>query len=141
MLILHLRSSSIQLKNPNRLKILSRFSSEHVQFKNVCAISKNRSENNARKKSWNFSTFLANYLNWNFNSQVDFVLIQTTFLNMALRQQDARWTLSRIFLWCYMQFSFSKTVLSARQSTAASLATTWNPATTNNIRKRTGGRI
>ena len=85
-----LRLFSIQLKNPNRLKILPTFLWVHAQFKHDCATSENRTEKVVRKKSWKFSTFLADFLNWNFNSQSDFVLLSTTFFNMASNNEAPR---------------------------------------------------
>ena len=38
-----------------------------------------RAEKVGGKKGWDFSTFLADFLSWNFNSQSDFILISTTF--------------------------------------------------------------
>ena len=81
---------SILLKNPGRLKILPKFSWVDAQFKHDCAISENRAEKLGGKKSWKFSTFLADFLSWNFNSQSDFVLISTTFINMASRNETTR---------------------------------------------------
>ena len=84
-----LRSFSFQLKNQSRWKILPRFSWVHAHFKHDCAISENRAEELGGKKSWTFSTFLADFLSWNFNSQSNFVLISTTFFSVASRNEKA----------------------------------------------------
>ena len=52
---LYLRSFSIQLKFPRGQKIPPDFRNEHAQSWNL----KNRAEKDERKKSWEFSTFLA----------------------------------------------------------------------------------
>ena len=117
---------SILLKDPGRLKILPKFSWVDAQFKHDCAISENRAEKLGGKKSWKFSTFKVGFLNWNFNSQSDFVLVLTTaFFNMAILQRDETWNLSRIFGLCHMEFSFSRTILSVwwESTTASSLVT------------------
>ena len=77
-----LRLFSIQLKNLSRLKILPRFAWVYEQFKYHCAISESTAEKLGRKKSGKFSTFLMEFLSWNFNSQSDFVII-LTFFNVA----------------------------------------------------------
>ena len=77
-------------KNLSRLKILPRISWVHAQFKHDCAISENRAEKLGGKKYRKFSTFLEIFLSWNINSQSDFVLISTTFFNMASRNETTR---------------------------------------------------
>ena len=85
-----LRPFFIQLKNPGRLKIVPRFSWVHAQFKHDWAISENRVKNVAGKKGWKFSTFLADLLSWNFNSQSEFTLIPTTFFIMAYQADGSQ---------------------------------------------------
>ena len=52
----------------------------------------------AEKNSWKFSTFLADFLSWNFNSQSDFVLLPTTFFNMASNKASNNETPHEIYL-------------------------------------------
>ena len=118
-----LRLFSFWLKTPSRWKIPPRFSWVHAQIKHNCAILENRAEKLGGKKSWTFSTFVADFLSWNFNIQSGFVLISTTFFSMAFSNETTR--LSWIFWLCYSEFSFSKTVLSAEcESTEASSSAT-----------------
>ena len=73
-----------------------------------------------RKEKLKFSIFSTDFLGWNFNSQSDFVLISIAFFQLDFPQRDATWNLFRISWLCYIEFSFSKTVLSSWwESTAA----------------------
>ena len=73
----------MQFKNQSRLELLPWFSWVHAQFKHDCAISETRAQKLGGEKSWKFLTFLEDFLSWNFSSQSDFVLLSTTFINMA----------------------------------------------------------
>ena len=108
-----LRSFSFQLKNQSRWKILPRFSWVHAYFKHDCAISENRAEELGAKKSWTFSTFLADFLSWNFNSQSNFVLISTTFFSVASRNEKAGEIYPEFGDSAIWIFFFSETVLSS----------------------------
>ena len=85
-----LRLFSFWLKTPSRWKIPPRFSWVHAQIKHNCAILENRAEKLGGKKSWTFSTFVADFLSWNFNIQSGFVLISTTFFSMAFSNEMTR---------------------------------------------------
>ena len=85
-----LRPFSIQLKNPSTQKNSAKIYVSACAVKHDCAISEIRAEKVGGRKSWKLSTFLADFLSWNFNSQSDFVLISTTFFNMASTNEAAR---------------------------------------------------
>ena len=81
------RPLSIQLKKSERTEKSAKI------FLSACAFStrlcniRTQSRKSWRWKSWKFSTFLADFLDWNFNSQWDFVLISKTFFNIGSRNK------------------------------------------------------